>query len=291
MRIALLTALSVLAIGQAGRAADPAPVKLTADEQAAVIKALNRGSLIYAYDQAAWHGTDDMLARLKANGTVDTVDTVVNTIAGWVVEGPVSAPVLTFFDNDAQQPHVLYTATMTGYGRTVATASLIAASEKRAVTPAQLNMIAALKRARAALATSEAKMCSEKRSNTVVLPPEAPGEPTLVYFLTPQTTNDSYPMGGHYRVDVGNDGATPVIRPFAKSCLGIGWNNKTEKKPEALVVTHLLDPVPTEIHVFTVFAAGLPIYVATSPGARLWAVEVSNGHARTRLLESNSAKK
>jgi hypothetical protein len=30
-----------------------------------------------------------------------------------------------------------------------------------------------------------------------------------------------------------------------------------------LVVTHLLDPIPTEIHVFTALAAGLPVFVGT----------------------------
>lgn len=45
-------------------------------------------------------------------------------------------------------------------------------------------------------------------------------------------------------------------------------------KQEAIVVSHLRDPVPTEIHVFTSLAIRLPVLVATTnPQPRLWPVQ------------------
>ena len=38
-----------------------------------------------------------------------------------------------------------------------------------------------------------------------------------------------------------------------------------------LMMTHLLDPTPTEIHVFLSLSSRLPVFVATSDG-RLWKV-------------------
>jgi hypothetical protein len=43
-------------------------------------------------------------------------------------------------------------------------------------------------------------------------------------------------------------------------------------KPVALMVTHLLDPTPTEIHVFSSFVAHMPVAVGTKDG-RVWWVD------------------
>jgi hypothetical protein len=41
-----------------------------------------------------------------------------------------------------------------------------------------------------------------------------------------------------------------------------------------MVVTHLLDPVPTEIHMFTSLTSGLPLFVGIGDPPRMY--EVSN---------------
>lgn len=46
-------------------AATPALAQITSGDQAALDRARTRGELIYWYDQAAWHGTDDMLAKAR----------------------------------------------------------------------------------------------------------------------------------------------------------------------------------------------------------------------------------
>ncbi|MEA3063228.1 MAG: hypothetical protein QOJ94_3009, partial [Sphingomonadales bacterium] len=126
----------------------------------------------------------------------------------------------------------------------------------------------------AALAAFAAKglpRCSKAPMNTVVLPPAAPDGPTYVYVMTPQTDSKIIPFGGHYRIAVAADGTVGEIRPFTNSCIAMPYKPPHGATPAAMVITHLLDPVPTEIHVFASFVAGVPIMVITKDG-RLWAV-------------------
>jgi hypothetical protein len=145
-------------------------------------------------------------------------------------------------------------------------------------------LIAAQHTAFDALLKSAASRCVDKPFNTVVLPPETPGGPILVYFLTPQTSTTALPFGGHYLVPVAADGTAGPLRAFTKSC---GQLEKGEGKDKAvaLVVTHLLDPTPTEIHVFTMLAAQLPLFVTTTQNDRLWCIEFKDGRARIRLVD------
>jgi hypothetical protein len=159
---------------------------------------------------------------------------------------------------------------------------MVTGEEPSPLTPERRRLIDALRVAREALGESEARLCADANPNTVVLPPASPDGPVLVYFMTPATETGRYPMGGHYRVAVSADGKVAETRPFAKSCLVV---ERGERSPVAMVVSHLLDPTPTEIHVFTMFAARLPIYVMTASNERLWVVESSGGQARIRLLD------
>ena len=69
-----------------------------------------------------------------------------------------------------------------------------------------------------------------------------------VYFLSPQVRNDVYPFGSYFRRTVAPDGKMLFSRAFTKSCLDM-------PAPSAdafgFGVSHLLDPIPTEIPVFT----------------------------------------
>lgn len=118
--------------------------------------------------------------------------------------------------------------------------------------------------------------CAAKPFNTVVLPPSSANAPVSVYFLTPQTTNDAIPFGGHYEVDVDAAGRSSAVRRFTNSCLAMPTHPNLPKgaKPDSLVVSHLLDPTPTEIHVFSSLAMHLAVLVATpGPPPRLWTVQ------------------
>jgi hypothetical protein len=244
---------------------------MTAVEEAAVQQALNRGALMYAYDQAAWHGTDDF--RSKAGQ-------VMSLSGGWIVDGPAETPELVFVDKDEADPHALYIADFRD-GRLVS-GHVLGAGDDNHLSPMRKRMVAALRTARKALAAAEVAMCVDKPFNTIVLPPTFPQAPILVYFLTPQTETNTFPLGGHYLVTVMPDGSVASIRPFTKSCAPMAIDGKG-KPPAALVITHLLDPTPTEIHVFSSLDMHLPLYVVTTQNEKIWAVEGS----RIRLVDQS----
>jgi hypothetical protein len=51
------------------------------------------------------------------------------------------------------------------------------------------------------------------------------------------------------------------------------------KEVAGLMLTHLLDPAPTEIHVFLSLAHRVPLWVMTTQNQYLWRVE----HGRIRI--------
>lgn len=189
-------------------------------------------------------------------------------VGGWIVEGPAGAPELTFFDQNSAEPKAVYQGRFSDGGTFTGQVT----GEARSLSPAQKRLVAALQAARQRLAAARIDRCSSQPFNTVVLPPESPNGPVLVYFLTPQTNNDALPFGGHYLVEVSSDGKASRPRPFTKSCFEMPIPQKGMLAPVALGISHLLDDVPTEIHVFSSIAAGLPVMVITE-GKRMWMVD------------------
>jgi hypothetical protein len=246
-------ALAVLATPAAAQRAIP-----TAD----LAKVSARGSAIYAFDQAAWHTTDTMIAR-------HLPDAVMHAIRGWVVEPHGDALRVTYFGMDGDKPYAIYIA---DYGHdTVTDERMPAAGDAdRALTPLAARLAAA--RITAVAAGDTIPRCIDKPYNTVTLPPEADGT-IPVYLLTPQTVNDRYPMGGHHEIDIAADGSVAAKRDFTHSCLEIGpAEGERPGKTAMLFITHLLDPHPTEIHVFTSLSAHYPVLVGTG-ATEVWSVE------------------
>ena len=52
------------------------------------------------------------------------------------------------------------------------------------------------------------------------------------------------------------------------------------------MITHLLDPIPTEAHVFWSLWARKPMYVATPPNGTIWVVD----DGKIKLVERKSRK-
>jgi hypothetical protein len=235
------------------------PAQEAGDEAAQIAQAVERGRMIFAYDRAAWAGTDAMLKALP-----DARDRV----GGYVVDGTADAPRVVFFDKAALR--LVYVARFER-GRLIEGA--IPGAEA-VLGPDQKRMIAARQSAtRAIVAAGDARPCADKPFNTVILPPTDAGSAASVYMLTPQTTTEQLPIGGHYRVDVDAQGRAGTVRRFTRSCVTIGGKVPKDARPAAAVVSHLLDPTPTEIHVFSSMALGKPLYVATmQPTRRLWVV-------------------
>jgi len=257
--------------------AAPARYQMTAGEEAIVVRALNRGAVIYAYDQAAWHGTDDMVTKLP---------NYQNVVGGWIVDGPADTPELVFFDRNEAAPHAVYVADFKD--NKLVSSRVLGAGDDSHLTPERLRMISAREAAIKALLASGEPRCKDKPYNSVVLPPETPGGPMLVYLLTPQTSNDSLPFGGHYLTEVSADGKVGPFRHFTKTCaeFPIRGDGKGKGEADALVITHLLDPVPTEIHVFSSLSIHKRLYVLTADD-RTWRVE----GGQIYLIDSGKVKK
>ena len=258
--------LRTVALAAALAQAPAAQAQVSPADKAAADLALARGQLIYAYDQAAWHGTDDLLARIKDPE---------KRIGGWIVEGPAEAPTLIFIDQDKADPHIVYVAQFRD--NRLVSASLLGPGDDRALSPARKAMVAALAKGKEAWFAAKPLYCSKRPPNSVVLPPERAGGPHLVYILSPQTEKGAYPMGGHYRVEIGADGSVGAARSFTNGCLTMDVpESEAGDRTGFLTVTHLLDPVPTEIHVFTALASHAPIAVGTTSNNMLWWVTGSS---------------
>jgi hypothetical protein len=245
--------------GASAQRAPAATKPLPVADQELLREVARRGELLYAYDQAAWHGTDDMMAKLSDPAS---------RVGGWIVDGPAAAPQLVFFDKDDSTPHALYVADFRG-GKLVSS-KVLSSTDDRELSPARKALIGAREAAVAAVAGSQLKRCSSGPMNTVVLPPAEPGAATLVYLLTPQAEMNVIPFGGHFLVPVGSDGKAGAVRRFTNSCLAMPTSEKGKPPPVALGVTHLLDALPTEIHVFLSLVAHMPIMVGTKDGRAWW---------------------
>ena len=257
------------ALAAAPLAAEETAPKMTAAEEAGVQQAVDLGWRVHAYDQAAWHGTDAMLK--------DVPDARTRGIAGWIVNDVAEGWETVFYRPAKDGGHEAVWAGVYD-GRKVIRRTTYAAGE-RALAAGEAALVEATQLARA----QKAERCAASPFNTVVFPTGKPDGGFYAYLLTPQEKTGEIPFGGHHRFEIVG-GKVKERRGFTKSCLTIPLANDKGKRPEALTVTHLLDPTPTEIHVFSVYAAGLPVYVLTSGNNRVWSAELSGGKPLIRLI-------
>lgn len=241
-RLVLAVALA-LSVGTLAQARAP-------DEAARIEQALERGRLIYDYDQAAWHSTDVMLKALPRKR--------LNEIRGWVVEPDGDALSVLYYGYDGDTPYGVFRARFKD-GK-VGASGEIAATGPRGLTAIESRMALARKVA----ADSNPPGCVKKPFNSVVVPPVSETAPVEVYLLTPQMKTGEYPFGLHYLVTVGADGKVASTRPFTRSCFVMsGKSEVAAEKVAAMAITHLLDPTPTEIHVWLSDWVRAPIFVMT----------------------------
>lgn len=228
----------------------------TREETAAIAWAVTRGQQLYAFDQAAWHSTDVLLKALPKKR--------LGEVKGWLVEADGEGETVLYYGYDGETPYGVFTSTIRRHR--VAASREIKPGEARDLTATQLRMLKAREAATAVAPTLD--RCSSSPFNTVVTQPESAEGPIDVYFLTPQTVVNDYPFGGHYRVTVSPDGKVISRRPFTRSC----FNHRMEPRLAAFVITHLLDPVPTEIHSWLALWSGKPVVVVAGDD-KFWMVD------------------
>ena len=247
-----------------------AQIKPPVADLPALEQSAKRGLALWQYDQAAWHTTDALLKAID--------DPAKAGVRGWVVTPDGEGWRVTYYGVDGGRRFGIWSAVWTGSA--VQGARRLDAAEA-VLDENQLRLIAA----KEAAPTDGLTRCGPAAFNTVVLPGDSADAPVSVYFLTPQVRPDQVPMGGHTLLEI-RDGAVVSRREFAKSCIEVG-PQAVEKggKPAAMVISHLLDPVPTEIHVFSVYAARLPLYVVTAKTGSLWEVGIKGGEPQILLIK------
>lgn len=233
------------------------------EQLAAAAEAERIGRDIYDFDQAAWGSTDAMVAAIP--------DPAAAGVRGWIVEREPNGTIATFYGLNGSQPYKLFVAHM--QGQKVLSQHVVAQTEDRSMSPVEQRMVAA----RSVVISPEGlrkigfQPCSKASINSVVLPPAEADGVVPVYVLAPQATLDSFPIGGHYRADVAADGSIVRSRAFAKSCIAMD-RKQVPDDVRMFVVSHLLDPQPTEIHVWTSLASHIPLAVVIAPAGDLWTV-------------------
>ena len=250
-------------------AAEPA---LSAAEDAQLQHNLALGALLYRYDQSAWHVTDAMLAALP--------EAARPRIRGYVTTAAPNGLRTTFFGEGGMGYQRLYSAVWTGSA--IADAWQFKTGGESTLTEAELRLVDARKVALAA--AGQLAMCNDARPNMIVVP-EPNDSIVHVYVMTPQTKDGVYPLGGHHRIDV-RDGKVVAQRDFTRTCVTFDKSSvPAGGKPQAAFITHLLDPVPTEMHAFTVMAMQLPLYVGVKDG-RIYEVGLKDGQPTARLVQA-----
>jgi hypothetical protein len=252
--VEVLAAVSFLAMAQKA---------VAAGQDAPLERALDRGKTMYLYDRAAWITSDDLLARLPRDRQGE--------VGGWVVTPAATDLHVDYIGKGQAADRIIYSVDVNG--ETLSNAIVYPVAAEPTLKALALQMAHALRAAWSEMDRhSDWRPCANARFNTIVLPP-GKDRTTPVYFLTPQTEAGSYPFGGHYEVDVADDGKIAFTRAFTHGCISLAkaaQNNGTN--PVALMITHLLDPHPTEIHVFEQYYVGLPVFVMTGPKS-VWKVE------------------
>jgi hypothetical protein len=237
-------------------AAAPATAQ-SAGERAQLDWVWERGRLLYELDRAAWVGTDDLLERLPDASSAG--------IRGYVVERDGPNHVVTFFGGPPDAPVAFYRGRVEN--ERVVAGEVFAADARPPLSPLQRRLAAV----RGMAGELKRRPCEDAPFNTVVIPPAAPDDPVDLYLLTPQLRDGEWPAGGHFRATVAADGTVSSSRAFTNSCINVGGGEVgRDQRPAGLVITHLLDPIPTEIHVFTMWTSRLPLAVGTSSPHRIW---------------------
>lgn len=231
----------------------------TAAEQRELDRVLDRGRLLFALDRAAWLATDDFRERVPDFATSGSI--------GYIVDRDEGGFIPIFFGRENGALVAFYRARFGPDGITEAT--VYGPGRRPALTPVQARM------ARILLAMRQVRWgsCTGGRENISIIPPSDVASPIEVYLTAPQLRPGSFQFGGHHRFVF--DAADNEIeqRAFTNGCLSVPAPPADLRAGgEMLGVTHLLDPLPTEVHVFIAMAAEQTIAVITGPPNRLWGV-------------------
>ena len=250
----------IVTIGSAALAAAQVPQERASSmsEAEALRSAAYIGQQLYRYDRMSRAATEDVWKK------VEFADA---WIGSWVIVGKAGAETLIYHDGDRREPKAVYVATFEG-DRLVSGRAL-SPSEDRTLSEKIKALIAVRRIAVVELAMAHVQRCSSEPFS--IIPISSVGL-AAVYFLVPQTTMSSVPLGGHYALFASSDGRRRSLKALGPACMDVPVEQPSASA-RALSVTHDLTPYPTEVHVWASLSAGVPIIVSTSQNGRVWRIE------------------
>jgi hypothetical protein len=246
---------------------DPVRQLTKSEKKAALAEAGTLGELIFFYDRAAWLATDAMLE--------DYGEAARDVIGGWVVteypEAKHRSDLRVAFINKAEPPQVIWEGRvrknrLRQSGPLAAPRDLTAeeVSRRRAVN--------------SAIADPALKPCKEflPMNFTVFAKPGDPDGNLYVYMLSATNKVGEAVFGRHFRFETTADGGTVIgSRGYTNSCIAVPMAQNLPKgaTPLALTISHILDPLPQETHVFVSLSNDMPVMVIMSERQEVYAVD------------------
>lgn len=249
--------------------AAPAQADPGGAELAAAREAESRGAEIYAYDQAAWHSTDRFQDDLKKRKwSLETAQK--EGFSGYVVE-PAGEGLLLATYYGVKDGKTIAMARYWVRGSKVQRGGILREGDDPALSPLALKLIEARSSAFKTAIEQKVFLCTKGNPNTVVLPPRPDGS-IPAYVMSSGVQAGVFPAGGHYRYVFDADGKLLSSRAFSKSCVNVDAR-AVPKKASGFGVSHLLDPQPTEVHVFVSYNVPITLFVITESNRSLWEVD------------------
>ncbi|NOT87437.1 MAG: hypothetical protein HOP03_04560 [Lysobacter sp.] len=252
------------------RAVNTVPVEL----RPAVTRAEFIGRQMYLHDRAAWLATDAMRAEKRMRP-------LKKRLGGWVTEPSALGVRVIFFSND-DAPQRLYEIDVDERER-------LSDPVLESPEPLTADHLAQL-RARAQ-AQQQSYLACAQQYNTVVLPA---ADGIHVYMMPGFVQNDVYPLGGYHLYRFDSSGRDILSsRKFTNGCLDLDESAAASKKsddgfePIGMMFSHLLDPQPTEVHVFISLYAKRPFAITTIDNDTLWMIE----RGRVGVIDSMASLK
>src|SRR5205085_7016852 len=232
------------------------PAPLTRAQLATLQAAATRGRLLGTIERAGRAATQDMLSRVANPDGAG--------ISGWLAEAEGNGVAVTFYADTDSGPVAVYRVTFNG-GRIV-DRDVHLAGTRPPLNPLQARMAAA----RAATARLDNHPCSGDVFNVFVVPPLTADGTIDVYQISPQLQRGSFPLGGHFRTSVAADGSVAATRGYTNACVTTTVvDPPAGARPAPIAVTHLLDDLPQDIHVFlSAWTGHPPLVVAGDPQDR-----------------------
>lgn len=213
------------------------------------------GARIYRLDRAAWLATDALRERSEK---------LLAKTRGWITAEYSGGVRVSFLDGEPS-PHAIYRIDISDTGG-------LSNEKADILEPLTAEEIAQDKARKLALQQSWLR-CARIYNTSILASPQG-----FSVYLSPGFDREHYyHAGGYhlYRVDPAGERLLSQ-RSFSKGCIELSDAPQKEldgARPVAMMITHLLDPQPTEVHVFLSLHAGVPLMVGTVDNGYLWKVE------------------